>query len=411
MPNVRTLPIHNAPLAGEVLESWLAVTADRFQVTWGELMEAIVPDSSTLDRAHLSNILTPDEEDEIGHATAIRDPQLLQRMTLANYGQPVVTIDPTTRKAITPWGEISRQRYCPRCLLEKAGRWQLSWRLPWSVVCFEHRCFLNDVCPECRGAQRIDPTWFRAGMYPKSFRCNRITERRRCPGDLRTARISLVEDCLVLGIHRSLQHLVTGLNVETGIYASVGQVTVDQFLADLRMLTARILRSCPPSLLARIFCTAAPVGDAHYWSRWNTLPSPIEVAERRWFGWDAGAPAIAAGSALAVAILLQPDEGAAVAMLSEILRKESARRISAQHSLLGRHSSAVLTHLDEAAVALPRNDHHATFRLTEWIAQACADNSLPGDAGPSTADKVRGVQHRHQRVEVALIANSPVVDS
>ncbi|MGX5825816.1 TniQ family protein, partial [Salmonella enterica] len=53
-----------------------------------------------------------------------------------------------------PWGNGRRSRYCPDCLAESGGRWQLHWRLGCVFACTEHRCLLADTCPYCGTFQR-----------------------------------------------------------------------------------------------------------------------------------------------------------------------------------------------------------------------------------------------------------------
>lgn len=49
-PSVRTLPIRVAPVDGESLESWLAAIAVRLNVTWAELLDAVLPSCTQRDR-------------------------------------------------------------------------------------------------------------------------------------------------------------------------------------------------------------------------------------------------------------------------------------------------------------------------------------------------------------------------
>src|SRR5439155_934739 len=85
-------------------------------------------------------LLRPAEITAISAATGIA-PDIVRAMTLARYDQRAVVIDLATRRVNirTMWGRGAGSRYCPDCLADTSGRWQIAWRLSWSFACLTHR--------------------------------------------------------------------------------------------------------------------------------------------------------------------------------------------------------------------------------------------------------------------------------
>ena len=177
---VRALPIRMEPAKGEALESWLAALANRLTLTWGELLDRVLSPLPGIGqqpvRGNLTATLQASELAGICAATGI-DEQTVLSTTLEGSGLSALRIDTTTRQVHTPWGMVTHQRFCPRCLTETQGRWPLEWRLPWVTVCLKHRCFLSDVCPVCDRPQYIANGWFSTQRIPQPSRC-------RCRGEL-----------------------------------------------------------------------------------------------------------------------------------------------------------------------------------------------------------------------------------
>ncbi|MUM32422.1 hypothetical protein FZI93_11680, partial [Mycobacterium sp. CBMA361] len=80
----------------------------------------------------------------------------IMSMILAAYdGRALALHSENGRLDVTfPFGPLPRSRYCPGCLAETQGRWQLSWRLGWSFACVKHKTILLDRCPQCDAEQR-----------------------------------------------------------------------------------------------------------------------------------------------------------------------------------------------------------------------------------------------------------------
>ncbi|WP_412566119.1 TniQ family protein [Streptomyces nojiriensis] len=76
-------------------------------------------------------------------------------MTLRPCDGHAVVLVPGQRRAHRQllWGRAG-SRFCPACLEETGGRWQVTWRLGWSFACTRHHVLLADRCPACH---RISP--------------------------------------------------------------------------------------------------------------------------------------------------------------------------------------------------------------------------------------------------------------
>lgn len=81
---------------------------------------------------------------------------MVEAMTLSVYNGTALRLDSKSHRldAAFPFGALSWSRYCPGCIRESHGRWQLIWRLGWSFACAVHNCLLADVCPTCGKYQR-----------------------------------------------------------------------------------------------------------------------------------------------------------------------------------------------------------------------------------------------------------------
>ncbi|MDT0421126.1 TniQ family protein [Streptomyces evansiae] len=114
--------------------------------------------------------LLPEEAAVLARRTGV-PPEMLRAMTLEPFDQITVTLRHTTRGLGSPprWRRHKGSRYCPTCLTETGGRWQLSWRNPWTFACTRHAQLLVETCEGC--GQRPHP----AGRHPAG-----VTNPSRC---------------------------------------------------------------------------------------------------------------------------------------------------------------------------------------------------------------------------------------
>jgi hypothetical protein len=124
--------------------------------------------------------LDPQQRDRLARATGVADEQL-DAMTLSRYHRVGRRMRGGAQISRGPWERATGSRFCPDCLRETGGRWQLTWRLAWSFACVTHQRLLADDCPDCGRAQRCVP--HPAGVVPQPGRCARpgspVRARRR----------------------------------------------------------------------------------------------------------------------------------------------------------------------------------------------------------------------------------------
>lgn len=179
----RRLASRVAPLQGEAIDSWLEVLAIRMQMSLGAIARHL--GLSTESRLLWRNLLSQKQCDTLAAATGV-PPDLLCGMTLSAYDGTALRLDPDSKRPDTtfPFGPLTWSRYCPDCLNESRGRWQLAWRLGWSFACLTHSCLLADCCLSC-GRQRQLLSYGRAPT-PTRCRCGAIltaTPTLRFPPD------------------------------------------------------------------------------------------------------------------------------------------------------------------------------------------------------------------------------------
>ena len=153
----RTLPLRLAPLRGEALDSWLDALAHRLKVPLTDLCWSLgLPGGphSVLRKddipANRVVLLRDHEAQAISAAAGVAVP-LLHAMTMARYDRRAIMIDHASRRVSlrAMWGRGRGSRYCPGCLADTGGRWQLRWRLTWIFACTAHQQLLSDTCPAC----------------------------------------------------------------------------------------------------------------------------------------------------------------------------------------------------------------------------------------------------------------------
>ena len=245
---VRALPIRVQPRPGEGLDSYLEALAVCHHAAWGDVLDAVGLDARTSGgRAVYSWLMAL----PAGRARDLQtscgvDSATLQSMTLAgligSVGERHCTAAPMVPVCLSP----PRSRFCPACLAQNGGRWQLWWRLRWAFACPIHQCLLADTCPCCDRWQRVGP--HPHGLVPAPNGCSHKADNaygrdlRRCGADLSAvaARRHLC-DSAVLKVQSIILPAYRVRRAAFGIYAAK-PVLAGQLTADLSGLAARILR-------------------------------------------------------------------------------------------------------------------------------------------------------------------------
>lgn len=246
MPKIRTLPIRLAPTEGEALDSWLEALAHRCDVRWRDIMAAVgLPAGRfgvfapivALDAAHAATIAA---------ATGVPATTLVT-MTLDRYKHVWLrtAAAPGTVSRGFPWGRLRGSRYCPTCLAESRGRWQLAWRLGWSFACTKHHQLLADICPTCAGPQRVRA--FPANYAPTPGLCAAVTTDadqgwlNRCVADLTattTPRLGRAHP--IIKAQNVIYDIIASGTATFGAYRDRPQTSVHA-LADIRQRAAHLL--------------------------------------------------------------------------------------------------------------------------------------------------------------------------
>lgn len=254
---VRTLPIRLQPYTGESLDSFLEALASRSHAAWGDLLDTVGLASTHHPRG--TEIpgwlvgLAPDQERDLSRATGV-DPSTLSAMTLLQQWSEIDGSSRLSTTSVPPCLSPPRSRFCPRCLDETDGRWQLSWRFRWSFACPLHECLLADTCPACGRWQRVGP--LPRSLIPHLGRCARTAvgkhkySLQRCGADLSLAApLQLPPDHVAVSVQLNIDDLLHAKSIDAGIYSDA-PVRPRQFLADLSAIGARVLRYATPGHLS-----------------------------------------------------------------------------------------------------------------------------------------------------------------
>ncbi|MEU2207586.1 TniQ family protein [Streptomyces hygroscopicus] len=257
MGPVRTIPLRTEPVAGEALDSWLEALASSSRAPLTQVADALGLGGQRFSNPRWAIALRPTEREHLAVATGVA-PDVLQRMTLERWHGRALFIDPqrpsVDRRRL--WGRACGSRYCPQCLKESGGRWQLSWRLAFTFACTRHHMLLADTCPACgqipRSTAHYTGTTPALGICPTRAR---DAPRERCRYDLReTTTPQLPTDSPLLGTQRQLNELIEEEHETTTAFAGVygsKHIAIAQVLADLRTLAFRVLTCAHDDDLAR----------------------------------------------------------------------------------------------------------------------------------------------------------------
>ncbi len=354
----RTLPIRIIPVPGEALDSWHEALAARLQATPADLAAAMLPAASRQPgkARPASAIMLSDDEAAVIAGSCQFSAAAVHGLTLARYDGVALRLDRQSRRVVRNvlWGRAAGSRFCPECLAQTGGRWQLAWRLGWSFACLHHARLLADACPQCGRMQRRQPHPQLQVPRPGSCACPAPHATGviapRCGADLAAARtLALAPGHPVLAAQQFITDIITTGHATAGIYASSPQ-PAHAALADVRALAATIL-STPPGSLAAVLPAdiaaeyAAAVAMPH--ERHGSTPTTASVFP------GSLAPASAAVTAAAVTAAVQPltsrDPREAADGLRRAFRAEEARAWSRAHAASPALDAVRLTSLGRVA--------------------------------------------------------------
>lgn len=206
------------------------------------------------------------EIDALSDATGIES-IVLQAMTLEHFAPLGLAI--VRRPTRTRRGALNRttclKRFCPECLHDTKGRWQLAWSLEWTFACTRHQRLLSDTCPRC-----LRPPVRPAPLTDKVPNLTRCTQSADCHGhticgtDL-TAHTPNPVSPDVIAAQQVINDAVAGDTTAFTVYDRA-TVTSAHAVGDLRALAGDIaqtrFRGTDPTRIDRVadsFTTAAHV--------------------------------------------------------------------------------------------------------------------------------------------------------
>ncbi|SKZ91776.1 regulatory helix-turn-helix protein, lysR family [Mycobacteroides abscessus subsp. abscessus] len=152
---LRTLALRVPAIDGEALDSWVEACCRRHRLTLGEFYRHMsMPGAGRRD---LVTGVSRSEIERLALAGGMRSAQIESMTVSAMFPEtdgytvtPVATdyqVYPRPRAGF--WLVTRSSRFCPQCLTEDGGRWQLGWRSRWAFACRRHHCLLVDTCPQC----------------------------------------------------------------------------------------------------------------------------------------------------------------------------------------------------------------------------------------------------------------------
>lgn len=156
----RSLPVAVHPGAGEAFHSLTLRLAARLGVEPVRALKACgFVTSSARGRAELTAYGLTATDDAIAEmARTTRATETALRDTLLNVydGGPIDFTGYTPDKpgavrrlAVLNWVNLGTSSCCPDCLRQSGYQWQLTWRLPWHMMCTTHEALMAANCPAC----------------------------------------------------------------------------------------------------------------------------------------------------------------------------------------------------------------------------------------------------------------------
>jgi hypothetical protein len=304
----------------------------------------------------------------ITHASGLEE-RVVTGMTLAHFDSRAVSINFERRyvNRRVLWGRGRGSRFCPDCLRETGGRWQLSWRLGWAFACPHHGRLLADCCPQCERIPRQRP---RSGrVVPRPGFCGNPAPYKGssvsggCGFDLsHTRTLRLPAEHPALWAQERLMNVIETGTADFGLYALSSQPSRSA-LADIRAIGGRVLADLPEHDIRNL--VPADIAEDHF-----TVEADSQLALRAVERPGFMAPPRAVSTAVAVSIALhvlgQPDidrAGAEMRGLLEAMREELWQISPTSIDSWGRGQSPVLSGVNLAALAPSlRPSEHLRYR-------------------------------------------------
>lgn len=167
----RSLPLRVAITDGEAFDSWIEALARRNGMPVAALLPALGFAPGALYAHHALLAGTPAPVLRRIERQSGLEPGRLDAAVLEHYDR-------------IGWPKMTGTRFCPACLADTDGRWQLRWRLPWIFACQRHRLMLVDTCPGCGLTPRRRQAGA-TGLHPAASCPNLIRRGQTCATDLR----------------------------------------------------------------------------------------------------------------------------------------------------------------------------------------------------------------------------------
>ncbi|MFE9806809.1 TniQ family protein [Streptomyces sp. NPDC005548] len=348
------IPIWLPPVPGEALDSWLAAYARRLNAAEADLIKYFELGTASFD--FMVRALTSHEREALASRTGV-SPVDLTAMTLEPWNGLVINLDLATRKFGLPptlqhTGRYSR--FCPPCLRETEGRWQLSWRLPWSYACPRHDKLLLDRCPNCGNFPYINKRRIRT----QPGICIEGTGDTRCGFPLSYAScVELDPDGRVMRGQKHINSTVLGPARELS--------DARQHTREISIIAQRVLRALPshastaPALVHEVL---AECGDA--------LPT---TAGRQRQGSDPHSMAVGSGIAVTV---LNNNSSEYDAIFPWLMHANASSRTKASYPITWAHglykeagprlATRALVSVDEKVSWLTRIRYGTTTSAPAW---------------------------------------------
>jgi hypothetical protein len=153
------------PVDGESFSSWVDRAANDLEVGRLEIWTrfGLVTPHSTHPTGYGVDLRNTDRN-RIAELCGIT-PAQIDALMLRRYDGTCLNFDTFNlddRTSAQTWARISwayvwQSRACPECLAENPGKWLLSWKVPWSIACVQHRSYLLHHCPTCSKGFHVRP--------------------------------------------------------------------------------------------------------------------------------------------------------------------------------------------------------------------------------------------------------------